>query len=84
MPTPDGWYRSLLTHWPTYTTGSDMGDMGVQKGIRLGVNPSSGLILCTGRDASQRQHAAARANQDQYRRAHTQGSSDTRSRGFNR
>ena len=37
MPTPNGQYRSLLTHWPTYTTGSDMGDMGVQKGIRLGV-----------------------------------------------
>ena len=38
MPTPNGRYRSLLTHWPTYTTGSDMGDMGVQKGIRLGAS----------------------------------------------
>ena len=37
MPTPGGRYRSLLTYWSTYTTGSDMGDMGVQKGSRLGV-----------------------------------------------
>ena len=38
MLTQSGRNRSLLTYWPTYTTGSDMGDMGVQKGIRLGVN----------------------------------------------